>query len=137
MSLSSDGIEFHNLTPLYEKHWWAVAVLHLGIWRSLQFLVFLSWTSERFANIETKKCGASEFMHLYISVASRRYNASEIGNSLSSFSVGVMCSYFFFPDKMRAAKFCTSCNLEILLLLVPDHILELNFLGNESSLLAT
>ena len=44
----------------------------------------------------------NEFMHLNISVASRKYIASDIGSKLSCFNVAVMGCTFFFPERMLA-----------------------------------
>ena len=52
-------------------------------------------------------------MHLKANTASLKYNWSLTGNQFNDLSIGVTCSYLRLLATMRAAKFCTNCNVVV------------------------
>ena len=105
------GNWFHKATALFKKLRCPVADVHKGISNSLLFLVLRSCTRILVINLSHKYGGASPLIYLKVRTASRSFNISHTGSHFNCTNTGVIWSYFLVSVTMRAAKFCTFCNL--------------------------
>ena len=110
--------EFQSLAPLKAKERCPVDRRPKGMSKAPDDRVCLLWTWERSLKLSAKLPGTSLLIHLCIIIASLRISFSLIGSHFSDRSPSKIWSYCLSPRIIRPAKFCTFCNLSILLLLV-------------------